>query len=99
MFFDKKKPERRELFNFKNKECQEAFFELTSKTSKLSGCFQSTNQTFLEQANKWNKELNNIFHLSFKKVRVVEGKSKVSKITNLMEERKSMKRLLANWRS
>ena len=62
----------------------------------MSECFSSTDLTFLEQAKKWNKELNNIFHMTFKKVRVVEGKSKENKISNLLEERKSMKKQLTN---
>ena len=69
--FDKKKPERREVFNFKNEECQQAFFKITSETSKLSECF-STDQPFLAQAKRWNKELNNMLHLTFKKVRVID---------------------------
>jgi TRAP-type mannitol/chloroaromatic compound transport system substrate-binding protein len=71
--FDKRNPDRREIFNFKNEECQQTFLEVTSETRKFSECFQ-TNQSFLDQAIKWNKTLNNAFHLSFRKIRVVEGK-------------------------
>ena len=93
--FDRKKTDRRELFNFRNGECQEAFFKVTSETTKLSECF-SNNLAFPDQAKKWNKELNNIFHLSFRKVRVVEGKIKENGGTKLLEERKSLKKKLAN---
>ena len=33
---------KREIFNFKNSECQTKFFEVTENTTKLSSCFQST---------------------------------------------------------
>ena len=69
------KPERREVFNFKNEECQEAFFNVSSVTSKLSECF-SSDQPFLVHAKRWSNELNNIFHQTLKKVRVIEGKPK-----------------------
>ena len=36
LHFDRKKTDRRELFNFKNEDCQEAFFKATSETTKLS---------------------------------------------------------------
>ena len=52
--FDPKKPDRRDIFNFMNEDCQEAFFEATSEASQL------TNQPFLVHASKWKKELNNI---------------------------------------
>ena len=34
--FNKKKPDRRQIFNFKNEECQKTFFRVTSETTKLS---------------------------------------------------------------
>ena len=37
--FSKKKPERRELFNLKNKNCQEAFKEATEINQNLIDCF------------------------------------------------------------
>ena len=95
MKFEKKKPETGEVFNFKNEECQQALFDASSETSKLSECF-STDQPFLVQAKRWNKELNNIFHLRLKKVRVIEGKPKETEISNLLEERKSLKIHIAN---
>ena len=66
--FDRKKPERRELFNFKNKDCQESFLALTSSTTKLTECFLN-DQPFNQQAQKWNKSLNDIFHQTFRKIR------------------------------
>ena len=31
---------KREIFNFKNTECQKSFFEVTDNSNKLSSCFQ-----------------------------------------------------------
>ena len=42
------KPERRELWNFKNKEAQEKFKILTSETDELSNCFKN-DQSLIKQ--------------------------------------------------
>ena len=42
------KPERREIYDFKNRESQAAFKENTSKTREFSDCFE-TDQPLLEQ--------------------------------------------------
>lgn len=93
--YQRKKEERKELFNFKNKECQHAFFELTSETSKLSECFENENQSFQEQAKKWDKTLNDIFHQTFRKVRVTENKPKLNDVSVLLEKRKQAKQEIA----
>ena len=59
--FLKRGKSRTELFNFRNTECQQVFFDVTSKTSKLSDCFQN-NLPFKEQAKKWKANLNSIFY-------------------------------------
>ena len=51
-----KKPERIELFNFKDYECQNKFFEMTNKSTNLTECFL-TDGNFDEQATKWFKTL------------------------------------------
>ena len=38
--YQKRRKERKEVFNFKNQECQAVFHELTSLTSDLTGCFK-----------------------------------------------------------
>ena len=94
--YQKKKPERKEVFNFKNQECQNAFFEITSETTTLSGCFENENLTFEEQALKWDKTLNGIFHQSFRKIRVTENKPKHNEVTVLLEKRKELKQAMVN---
>ena len=59
--FLKRGKSRTELFNFRNTESQQVFFDVTSKTSKLSDCFQN-NLPFKEQAKKWKANLNSIFY-------------------------------------
>ena len=86
----KRKQERVELFNFKNVECQENFQILTSQTKKFSDCFKQ-DLNFEEQANKWKKTLDSFCHKAFKKVRLTPNKPQITKISELMEERKSMK--------
>ena len=77
-----KKPDRMEYFNFKNSDCQEKFKELTNSTVKLTSCFE--NDFALEkQCSKWFKELNEIFHQSFDKIRS-NGKIKKTEVSELM---------------
>ena len=63
---------KQEIFNFKNREFQNSFFEVTDRTTKLSGCFQS-NSSFLSQSNKFFKTLNQTFHQSYKKIRMTNN--------------------------
>ena len=88
--YQKKKQDRVELFNFKNVESQENFLTLTSQTQNFSDCFKQEIK-FEEQANKWKKTLDSVCHQAFKKVRITPYKPQVTKISKLMEERKSMK--------
>ena len=39
--YQKKRQERKEIFYFKNQECQEVFFNITSETSDLTGCLKT----------------------------------------------------------
>ena len=88
--YQKKKQERVELFNFKNLECQENFRILTSQTEKFSGCFNG-NHNFEENAKKWKKTLDSVCHQAFKKVRLTPNRPQHTKISELMDERKSLK--------
>ena len=47
--------------------------------------------SFEEQASKWKKTLDSFRHKSFKKVRLTPNKPEVTKISEFMEERKSVK--------
>ena len=58
---------RREVFKYDDEEGMKKFREMTSK-DVLSNCFDEIDVT--KAANKWLKELKNILHRSFKKVRV-----------------------------
>ena len=68
---------RRKIFNLKNKECQQSFYETTSHGEKLQSCFQSNN-SFENQSNKFFKSLDDTLHKCFKKIRVRKSGQKVS---------------------
>ena len=95
--FEKMKPVREEMFNLKNKACQEAFKEETEENSKLLDVL-NVDLPFEIQCKKWFKTFNSILHKCFRKVRIVNNKGKESKAnveksllierTNLMKERK-----------
>ena len=67
--FSKRKPERIEMFNLKNKACQEAFKEETEDNPKLLEVFEN-NLPFEFQSKKWVKNFQSILHKCFKKVRI-----------------------------
>ena len=68
-----KKPERIELLNLKNKQCQEAFKEETDKNNQLIECFDD-GLPVEKQCKNWFKTFNHILHKSFKRIRVVNNK-------------------------
>ena len=82
--------ERVELFNFKNEECQQNFYELTNATTRFTGCFKNK-KPFKKQAEDWKSTLDSFFHQSFKNVRITERKIKETDISKLIEERKKLK--------
>ena len=92
--FEEKKKERQEIFNFKDKDCQNLFLNLTSQTDKFTECFDN-NLKFEEKTSKWKKTLTEFCHKSFTKIRITDYKPKVTKISELMEDRKSLKQMLA----
>ena len=63
------KVSRRELFDFRNKEGQGKFFDLTNFTDKFTACFKSI-QSEIYNINKFMKTLDDTFHQSFKKIRI-----------------------------
>ena len=71
---EKKKPERVEVFDFKNKACQEAFLEETDKNQELVDCFEGDEQPLVSQAAKWKKSFDNILHKCFRKIRITKRK-------------------------
>jgi hypothetical protein len=62
--FSPAKPERIEIFQFKNKASQAEFFRITSKTDEFTRCFDD-NMSFEKQAGNWRKTLTTFFHKAF----------------------------------
>jgi hypothetical protein len=60
------KPERIEVFQFKNKIAQAEFQKLTTDTNDFTDCFKN-DFDFEVQAANWRKMLNNYFHKALKK--------------------------------
>ena len=73
--FCKRKPERREMFNLKNKICQQAFKKETEENSKLLEVFQN-DLPFEKQSKNWLHNFDSILHKCFKKVRITSSKKK-----------------------
>ena len=67
---------KEEIFNLKNKECQENFRKQTSETKELSSIFNS-NKDVHTLTKKFLNRLNGFIHSSFKKIRVTERHDKV----------------------
>ena len=64
-----KKPEfRKEVFDFKDKECQKKFFAVTSEANKFGFCFDP-DRSVEQNVIKFYKSLEDTFHQCFKKVR------------------------------
>ena len=68
---------KREIFNFKNLECQKTFFEVTNNSTKLSQCFVKDGNNFEKQSSQFFKVLNQTFHQCFRKVRITNNPKKV----------------------
>ena len=81
-----KKPDRTETFNFRNKKCQEHFYQITNTSNLLSKCFQKDGD-FPAQAGKWFKTLNGTFHKAFRKIRY-SNKNKRTKVSEILEKRR-----------
>ena len=71
----KNKAERIELYNLKNRECQNSFKLLTSSTDLLSGAFNSSD-SINTCTNRFIKRLNQCIKKCFKKIRVTEKPNK-----------------------
>ena len=86
------KPERIEVFQFKDKIAQAEFQKLTTDTNDFTDCFKN-DFDFEVQAANWRKMLNNYFHKAFKKVRVTNKPiKKGSEVLELIEKRKVLKK-------
>ena len=63
------KPERKILFNFKDKEALELFKQKTSQTKEFTDCFKN-NLSLANQIEKWRAVLKSHCSTSFKKIRI-----------------------------
>ena len=88
----KRKPERIELFNLRNKNCQKKFTEETHTNTQLVECLE-IKLTLEEQSRNWLKIFDSILYKCFRKIRVVNNK-KMEK--NLVYERLELKREVNN---
>ena len=86
---DHKKTKREEIFNMKNKACQEAFFLETESNKDLMESFKNE-LPFTVQPYKWKKAFNNILHKCFKKVRIIKKKS-IVETEMLLKDRMQLK--------
>ena len=87
-FHDEKKHERTEVFNLRNKLCQNDFKEKTSNTNQFTKCFEGE-ETIDIQFKKWHRRLLKALHTSFRKIRIKDrGEKKNSKMDLIMEKKK-----------
>ena len=93
------KPERKEIYNFKDNNSLVTFQEMTSNTQEFSNCFQN-DLPLQQQLNNWRKVLKSHVQASFKKIRI-NGKKCTKKlnpnISSFIDERnKLVKRSLSD---
>ena len=81
--------ERKEIFNFKNRDCQEVFFNLTEHSTSLRDCFQNSS-SIEKQGKKWFKTFKGMFSTSFKKIRITK-KQKETPLSLLFKKRLILK--------
>ena len=79
---------RTEVFKYNDEEGKTRFRELTSKNT-LSKCFEE--KDIIKASQKWMKELKNILHRSFKKVRTGNRKTKSSDIVENLKTKHKLK--------
>lgn len=84
--FSKGKPNRKEMFNFKNVKCQEVFSVLTSETDVLSKCFDGR-ESINKKTEKWWAKLNSFFHRSLKKIRITHDRKRTENELDKKNER------------
>ena len=91
------KPKRKEIFNFKNKESQEMFKEITTNTQQFSECFNN-DLPILKQVENWRNVLKSHCQIAFKKIRIDKKKPiKINpKIVNLVDQRNKLRKKYKN---
>ena len=84
----KLKSNRIEMYNLKNKECQETFKELTNHGTYLSEVFD-TSDNLHDKTEEFIKRLNKVIKSSFRKIRISDRPDK--ELENLLDRRKVLK--------
>ena len=89
--FESEKPQREEIYNFKEREAQLKFMKLTSETKEFSKCF-ADETPLLQQVEKWREKLENVCKKSFSKIRIRKKSIKPLKetISKLIDERNKL---------
>ena len=77
--------DRKEMFNYRNIDCQKTFKENTENNENLTKCFE-TAESIENQCKIWRKNLDKSFYNSFDKIRI-NNKVKVTEETLLLEEK------------
>ena len=87
----KNKPERIELFNLRNKNCQKLFTQETHVNTQLVSCLEN-NIPFEVQCRNWLKTFNSVLYKCFKKIRLVKNdKIKNNNKVKIFEEQNKLK--------
>ena len=86
----KEKPKREEIFNLRNRVCQEAFRAETETNEKLLNCFNN-NLKIDQQFEIWKQSFDDILRKCFKKIRIAPKKIK-TKTEHLLKERFQLKK-------
>ena len=91
MEITKERPERHEIFNFKNKKSQELFKKITSETEEFTDCFDG-DSPLIEKIENWRKLLFSYCSTAFKKIRLRNKKMKPisKKISYLIDKRNKL---------
>ena len=89
----KEKPERVEIYNFKDENSKVKFKTLTSETDEFTECF-ADNKPLLDQIEKWQQILKKFCNQSFKKIRIRKKHIKPPKqpLGRLIDERNDLLR-------
>ena len=89
--FENEKPQRIEIYNFKEKDSQNKFRKLTSETEAFSKCFMNDEPVLL-QVRKWRNTLETFCKKSFRKIRIRKKNIKPLRpyISNLIDERNKL---------
>ena len=69
LMIESEKPQRIEIYDFKEKEAQLRFQKITSETSELSNCLKN-NMPLFQQVRTWRRKLEKFCFQSFKKIRI-----------------------------